>query len=71
MIRVTLPCIVAGLANVAIGIRFHAPFNLVLGVICLCLGGGTWWNRRGRKAVRALGAKSRALLARLALDPVT
>ena len=42
------------------GAWFGAASNAVLVAVLL---GGDWWNRRGRKAARQLGAKSRAVLA--------
>lgn len=55
------------------GAWFGAIWNVVLLVILL---GHDWWNRRGRKAAKSLGARGRAviagLLARLrdAVEPV-
>lgn len=58
----------AGLVNVGLGLHYRSVIDFGFGAVLLALLASDWWNRRGRKAAKTLGAKSAALLARLARD---
>jgi hypothetical protein len=51
--------------NFAIGVTYHTGFNTVFAACIVALLIGDWWNRRGKRIAKALGEKSRMLLARL------
>lgn len=55
--------------NLAIGIADNSVINLGFAACLIAMLIHDWWNRRGKRVARALGAKSRALLARLTIEP--
>ena len=56
--------------NLAAGLAYDSKINLGIAAIAVAVLSHDWWNRRGRKIAKALGAKSRALLAKL-VDSLT
>jgi SNF family Na+-dependent transporter len=56
------------LSNLVIGLYYWNLISWTVGSALLVALINDWWNRKGKRAMRALGDKSRAMLARLVFN---